>query len=167
MIAGIHASIAVTRTAEEVRATLDQDGWPWLGRRGARMTREVDLDGRPSQAFAVRVSSIRGSTRSSICWHLRLEHPDGPQSPQAPLDLKLSLAAEGTALTRLHFDGHAAHDLVASGGITPRAAARTAACAYTRSLAEQIATAVERQIPPAPRGQQSRRPRTAAVRAPK
>lgn len=166
MIPGVHASIAVARTADEVRATLDQDGWPWLGRGGARMTREVDLDGQPPQAFEMRVSSTRGSTRNSICWHLRLERPDGPQSPQAPLDLKLSVEAEGTAATRLHFDGHAAHDLLASGGIPARAAVRTAACAYARSLAEQIATAVERQIPAAPRGQQSRSPRTATVRAP-
>ena len=166
MIPGIHASIAVARAADDVRATLDQDGWPWLGRRGARMTREVELDGRPPQAFDVRVSSTRGSTRNSICWHIRLERPDGPQSPQAPLDLRLSIEPVATAVTRLRLDGHAAHDLMASAGVTPRVAVRLAACAYARSLAEQIATAMERLIPPAPRGQQGRSPRTATLQAP-
>ena len=167
MIAGIHASIAVARTADEVRATLDQDGWPWLGRPGARMTREVDLDGRPPQAFQVRVSSTRGAARNSVTWHLRLERPDAPPSPQASLDLKLSLEPLGAAATRLRLDGHAAHDLMAPGGVTPRAAVRLAACAYARSLGEQIASAFEGR-PPSSVDEAAGRPRRAApVRTPR
>ena len=167
MIAGIHAGIAVARGADEVRATLEQDGWPWLGRPGAQMTREVDLDGRPPQAFQVRVSSSRGAARNSVTWHLRLERPDTPASPQASLDLKLSLEPLGATATRLRLDGHAAHDLVASAGVSPRAVVRLAACAYARSLGEQIVSALERQLPSTPGKAPGRSPRAAAVRAPK
>jgi hypothetical protein len=167
MIAGIHASIAVARTPEEIRAILDQDGWPWLGRPGPMMTREADLDGRPPQAFHVRVSSTRGPTRSSATWHLRLERPDAPPSPQAPLDLKLTLEPQGATVTRLRLDGQASHDLMASGGVTPRAAVRLAACAYARSLVEQVAAAVERQRPSTPERAAGRAPKATPVKAPR
>src|SRR5258707_15813210 len=121
MISGIHASIAVGRTLDEVRATLDQDGWPWLGRLGPLVNREVDLDGRPPQAFHVRVSSTRGLARNSVTWHLRLERPDAPPSPQAALDLKLCLEPAGTAGTRLPPPRQAAHHLMTSRGVTPPA----------------------------------------------
>jgi hypothetical protein len=167
MIAGIHAVIAVARTADEVRATLDQEGWPWLGRPGARMTREVALDGPAPNAFHVRVTSTRGATRNSVTWHLRLERPDAPAAPQAALDLKLSLEPVGASTIRMHFDGHAAQDLMTSGGATSRTAVRGAACAYARSLGEQIASAVERQSPRTAAGDAGRSARAAATRTPK
>lgn len=147
MITGIHSSIAVARTPDQIRSTLDRDGWPWLGRPGPLMTRAVDLDGHPPQSFQVRVTARRGAGRSGTTWHLRLERPSAPPSPQAPLDLTLSLEPLGTTATRLGLDGQAAHDLMASGGVTPRAAVRLAACAYARSLGEQIASALEREFP--------------------
>jgi hypothetical protein len=167
MIPGIHASIAVARKPDEIRSTLDQDGWPWLGRRGPMLTREVDLDGTPPQAFRVRVSATRGPSRSSATWNLRLEIPDAPPSPQAPLDLKLSLEPEGATGTRLRLDGQASRDLMASGGVTPRAVVRLAACGYARSLGEQIASAVEKHTPRSIDKPASRTARAASVKAPR
>src|SRR5258708_33305588 len=100
------------------------------------MNREVDLDGRPPQAFHVRVTSTRGLARNSVTWHLRLERPDAPPSPQAALDLKLTLEPAGTAGHPLRLDGHATHRLPPSGGVPPRASAPPGALDYACSLPE-------------------------------
>jgi hypothetical protein len=146
MIPGVHASLVVRRDPDEVRARLDRDGWPWLGRQGPLGTREVRLEGRPARPFRVRAFPTRGVGRSRT-WHVRLEPPEsGPATgPAIALELSVeSLPSGGTA--RLQCSGRAARNLQESGQVQ-QSVVRLAANAYTRSFLEQVAAVIEGQAP--------------------
>ena len=145
MILGVHASIAVARRPDEVRATLDREGWPWLGRPGRFSTRVVRLEGRPARSFHLRIVSSRGVGRYGTTWRLRLERPDGPLTAEALLDLQLVIEPLKAGGTKLSIDGRAARELGKSVAPTSRAATRLAASGYARSLVEEIASVLEAQ----------------------
>ena len=145
MILGVHATITVARRPEEVRATLDREGWPWLGEPGRFSTREVRLEGRPARCFHLRVAPSRGVGRYGAIWRVRLERPDGSLTADPLLDLQLVIEPAPTGGTTFTVDGRVARDLAESGAATPRAATRLLASAYARSLLEQIASVLESQ----------------------
>jgi len=150
MILGVHASITVARRPDEVRATLDREGWPWLGQPGRFGTREVRLEGRPARSFHLRVASSRGVVRYGTIWRLRLERPDGALTADPLLDLQLVIEPLRTGGTKLSLDGRVARDLGESTAATSRPVTRLAASAYARSLLEQIVTVLEAQPMPDP-----------------
>jgi hypothetical protein len=143
MILGVHASITAGCAPGEVRATLDREGWPWLGRPGRFGTRELRLEGRPPQCFHLRVASSRGVGRHGAMWHVRLERPDGPLTADPLVDLQLMIEPLRGGGTRLSFDGRAARSLWESTPVTSRSLIRAGASAYARSLLEQIVTVLE------------------------
>jgi hypothetical protein len=145
MILGVHASIAVARRPDEVRATLDREGWPWLGQPGRFGTREVRLEGRPARSFPLRVASSRTVGRYGAIWRLRLERPDQRLAADPLLDLQLVIEPIQKGGTKVSLDGRVARDLGESPAATSRAATRLAASGYARSLLEQIATVLEAQ----------------------
>jgi hypothetical protein len=147
MIPGVHASIAVDRKPEEVRAMLDRKGWPWLGRRGPLGSREISLDGSPPRAFRLRVFGTHRGLPVGPTWRILLEHPDDRPAPHSLLELELFLAPLPGDCSGLRLDGMFSQVLLHGVEATiPHAVARLAANAHARSLLEQVTTILEGQV---------------------
>lgn len=144
MIPGVHATLAVRRDPDEVRESLDRDGWPWLGRPVPQGGREVRLLGPTPRTFRVRPFSPTGVGRSRT-WHVVLESSQFASAigPAITLELSVGTLASGAAGLRCY--GRAASELCGSGPDHPEAMVRRAANAYVRSLLEQVALAIEGQ----------------------
>ncbi len=144
MIPGVHASIAVDRRPEEVRALLDRKGWPWLGRRGPLGSREIRLDGSPPRAFRLRVFGTHRAVPLGPTWRILLEHPEDRPKPNSLFELELYLAPLPGDCSGLRLDGMFSQSLLHGVEATiPQSVARVAANAHARSLLEQVTTILE------------------------
>lgn len=144
MVPGVHASIAVAQRPEEVRAALDEPGWPWLGQPGPMATRRVPVGPGGGEGGCVRIFAPTGGARHAPLWRLQVAGEAADLLAAEPLlDVQLLVETASGGGTRLRLSGRFARDLARRGAAVPLAASRTAANALARSLLEVIATTVE------------------------
>ena len=144
MIPGVHASIAVDRSPEDVLAFLDRKGWPWLGRRGALGSREIRLDGNPFREFRLRVFATHHAVSRGSTWRVLLEQSADASPPHSVLELELSVTPLGEDSSRLSVGGMFSPTLFRGReGAVGQSVTRRVANEHARSLLEQVATILE------------------------